>query len=113
MQTRHSGLAIGSLDNAGYFIRIEWLGEHIVATQVQHLGPERFVGEWGCNDHAQGLIASGCKREKFAPALIGNNDGAVELIEKRGGLSVISGLINGIPTGCEYRREQSPRLLAR
>ncbi len=113
MKTRYRGLAKGRLDNARYFIRIEWLGEHIVATQVQHLGPQGFVGEWGGNDHAGGLFAGVAKSEELTPVLSGNDDGDVDCIEKRGGLSLIGGLMNGPPISSEHRGKRRTRLLAR
>jgi len=103
----------GGLDNAAYFIRVEWLGQYIVATQVQHFRPKMFVGELGCDNHAWRRGANGCKSEKLAPVSIGYNDADVEFIEKRRGFSVISGLVNGPPTGCEHRRERSTGILAR
>ena len=113
MEARLRGMAKGRLHNAGYFIRIERLGQHIVATQVQDLRPKRFVGELGGDNYTRSHGAEGRESEKLAPVPVGYDDRDAESIEKRGGFSAICGFVNSPPTGCEHCRERSTRVLAR
>jgi hypothetical protein len=86
----------GEADDADDFVRVERLHEHVVASEVEDLGPEEVVGGAGGDDE-KGVVAEGGERtEQVSPGAIGEfgvaeDDGHGVAAEEVGGLGAVTG----------------------